>query len=450
MGSYSVDLEHLITLTILINLNHKRKGGTLMKKIMLLIIALVFGLMGCSSGGTNKSATASGEKVTLTVAQSSADQAFKNSLQDIINQFEKENPNIHIDLQSPGANYENILKMKMASNDLPDLFDTHGWAIKRYGNYLGDLRDEPWAKNLSDSIKPVITDKNGKVYVLPLNEAKEGVMYNIDVLNKYNIPIPKTFDEFMAASEKIVKDSNGEVLPLYVAALDPWTIGQYFDYFANPLLITPQDNQAKALSDNKFDWNNWTFLPEKYQEMYKKGIINKDLLTAKYADEAKLFAENKLAFAIHPAASITDVKKINPNVKMGVFPIPSIKPGDQPTFVGGERNTLGIWKDTKHMKEAKKFLEFMAKPENIKKLSDVTSSPAPLKGITAGGDFAKYYDTYKDTKVYPYFDRTYLPNGMWDVMCTLGQELITGSITPKDFSDKMKAEVQRLNSQQQK
>ncbi|MFC7442070.1 ABC transporter substrate-binding protein [Laceyella putida] len=419
-----------------------------MKKIAMLslIFLLCMGLIGCSIGGSSDST--SGGKVKLTVMSSTSDQGMKIVFQDVVNDFEKQHPNIDIDLQFPGSNYENILKMKMASNELPDLFDTHGWAIKRYGDFLADLRGEKWVANLSDSIKPVITDKEGKVYVMPLNEAKEGVLYNIEILEKYHIRIPKTYDQLMAAAEKIKTESKGEVTPFYFAALDSWTIGQYFDYFATPLLISPKENHADALLNNRFDWSNWTFLPNHFKNMYDKGFINKDMLTAKYADEARLFAENKLAFAFHAPASVADVKKINPHAKIGVFPIPSIKKGDEPTFVGGERNTLGIWKDTKHMKEAKQFLEFVSKEENIKKLSDSTLAPAPFKQVKAGGEFAEYYDQYQDTRVFPYFDRVYLPNGMWDVMCTLGQELIAGNITPDQFSAKMKEEVNRLTSQQ--
>ncbi|WP_311083355.1 extracellular solute-binding protein [Paenibacillus polymyxa] len=419
-----------------------------MKRLMmsLSIVLLVIGLAGCGGGGGN--ASEKDGKITLTVMQSNTGPAFKEVYQQIVKDFEKENPNIKINLQSPGQNYENILKMKMASNELPDLFDTHGWAIKRYGNYLADLSQEDWATDLTESIKSLITDDNGKLYVLPLNESKEGIFYNVDVLKKYNVEVPKTFDELIAASEKIKKESNGEVLPFYASALDAWTIGQYFDYFANPLLISPEHNHADALLKNEFDWSKWSFLPEKYKMMYDKGLLNEDMLTAKQVDENRLFAENKLAFAIHSAGTYSDIKKINPDVKMGVFPIPAIVEGDEPTFVGGEREALGIWKDTKHMDEAKKFLKFMAKKENIKQVSDITNSPAPFKSIQVGGDIADSYEQYKEVRVLPYFDRVYLPNGMWDVMCTLGQELIYGNITPDEFSKKMDEEVNRLISQQ--
>jgi len=419
-----------------------------MKKIGILLLTIFFmiSLFGCSSETTDE---ASGEEsVKLTVATTISDSSTKGAFLEIIEAFEKENPNIQVEVQFPGSNYENIMKMKMASNELPDLFDTHGWAIKRYGDYLADLSSEEWANNLSDSIKPVITDENGKVYAFPLNEAKEGVLYNIEVLEKYGIEPPNTFDELMAASEKIIKESNGEVLPFYFAGLDPWTIGQFFDYFATPLLISPEANYAKELLNNTFDWSKWTYLPEKFKEMYEKGYMNKDMLTAKYADEARLFAENKLAFALHGPASYADVKKINPDAKLGVFPIPAIHEGDEPTFVGGERYTLGLWKDSKHPEEGKKLLQFFAKEENVKKMADVTFSPAPFQNIEGGAEFSQYYEQYKDIRVFPYFDRVYLPNGMWDVMLTNGQELIAGSITPEQYSENMEKEVNRLRSQQ--
>ena len=144
------------------------------------------------------------------------------------------------------------------------------------------------------------------------------------------------------------------------------------------------------------------------------------------------------------------MKKINSNVKLGVFPIPAIHEGDKPTFAGGERYTLGLWKDSKHPKEAKKLLAFFSKEENVKKMADVTFSPAPFKNVEGGAELTTYYEKYKDTRVFPYFDRVYVPNGMWDVMLTNGQELISGNITPEQYSENMEKEVKRLNSQQKK
>jgi len=48
--------------------------------------------------------------------------------------------------------------------------------------------------------------------------------------------------------------------------------------------------------------------------------------------------------------------------------------------------------------------------------------------------------------VFPYFDRVYLPNGMWDVMCKTGTALLAEQVTPQQFSEKMKQEVERLSN----
>lgn len=168
----------------------------------------------------------------ITVDSSVNDPVVQRAYKDIVAAFEEENPDIEVDLQFPGSEHDNILKVKMAANEMPDIFDTHGWAQVRYGNYLADLRDEPWVPQLTDTIKDVVTDKDGKVYALVLSEAKDGFTYNADLLEQLNIPVPSTFDELMAAADKIVKETNGETVPFHFSGIDDWTIGQYFDLMA--------------------------------------------------------------------------------------------------------------------------------------------------------------------------------------------------------------------------
>lgn len=43
------------------------------------------------------------------------------------------------------------------------------------------------------------------------------------------------------------------------------------------------------------------------------------------------------------------------------------------------------------------------------------------------GSVAEDYATYADTAIYPFFDRVYLPNGMWSTMKTIGSALINFS-----------------------
>ena len=443
----------------------KRSGSFAI--VILLIMA--FALTACGSGNKNKesanspktaesqspspsdspsaskpeSQSPSAEEVKLTAYLNTADKPIQDIYKQIADAFMQENPNIKVDYQFPG-DYENVMKVKMAANDLPDIFDTHGWAIIRYGKYLADLRDEPWAGNMTDTIKNVVTDKEGKVYVLVTSEAKDGLTYNVDLLKQYGIEPPKTFDELMAAADKLKKDSGGKVTPFFFSGVDDWMIGQFFDYFATSLLISPQQNEGDNLLSGTFDWNKWTPLPEKFLDMFKKGYMNKDVLTAKYSDLPLQFAQGEVAFTLLGPSFADEVHKTNPNVKIGFMPVPSMVAGDEPNFSGGERNTMGVWKDSKHPEEAKKLIAFFAKPENMAKIANVTKLPAGLKGVDSQHDFSEYYEQYGSVRVFPYFDRVYLPNGMWDVMCKTGSAMLGGAVTPAQYSDKMKQEVARL------
>jgi raffinose/stachyose/melibiose transport system substrate-binding protein len=232
-----------------------------------------------------------------------------------------------------------------------------------------------------------------------------------------------------------------------MSGVDNWTIGGYLDQFATSLLISPAKNDAQSLLDGTFDWNKWTPLAQSLLDMSKKGYINKDALTAKQSDMPSLFAQGKVAFAMGGPSFADDAYKVNPNVKIGYMPVPSMVAGDQPNFSGGERYTMGAWKDGKHLAEAKKLIDFFAKPENMSKIANATKLPSGLKNIESKHEFTQYYEEYASVRVFPYFDRVYLPNGMWDVMCKTGTALIAGGVTPEQFSQKMKTEYERLRNQ---
>jgi raffinose/stachyose/melibiose transport system substrate-binding protein len=439
--------------------------------IMALVLIISITLVGCSSRSgdnstsdnatnTDKAATdtakdntepaktnTSGEKVNLTVYSTIGEPKNQEMMKSIGDAFTKENPDISVDFQFPGAEYENILKVKMAANDLPDVFDTHGWAIIRYGKYLADLKDEPWAANQTDTIKPVVTDKEGKVYALVMSEAKDGISYNAGVLEKYGITPPTTFEELMAAAEKIKTESKGEVTPFFMSGIDNGMIGGFLDLYSTSQFISPATNDAATLLDGSFDWKKWTALAQKLLDMQKKGYINKDVLTAKYTDMPQRFAQDKVAFVFGAPSFADDVYKVNKDTKIGIMPITSMVAGDTQTFSGGERYTMGAWKDGKHLEASKKLIAFFAKTENMTTIANATKLPAGLKDVPSEHEFSKFYDQFKDIRVFPYFERVYLPNGMWDVMCKTGTALIAGDVTPEQFADKMKQEYERLRNQ---
>ena len=420
----------------------------MLKKLLKTVVfaaALTTIVTGCSKASSGDESS-DGKKV-VTLYSTVTNEADKLTLQNVVKKFEKENPDIDIKENYPAGDYESMLRVKMAANDMPDLFDTHGWAILRYGEYVEDLKDMNWVNDLDPALDQILKDETGKVYAYPLNQAKDGITYNATLLEEYGITPPSTFDEFMTALETVGKKGKGEVTPLWFAGSDKSAFGQYFDQFSTPLLVTGEKNYKKELLDGTFDWSNYTFLADKLKEMQDKKLLNEDVLTAQNHQMVDLMAQNKIAFIIGGGMLGPSVEELNGDVKLGIIPMPVIEEGDDPSWIGGERHTLALWKDSKVKEEAKKFLEYISQPEIVKEIAEGTSLPAGLTNTESKNYYSDYYEKYKDILVEPYFDRVYLPSGMWDPMGATGQELLAGSMTPEEVSKKLSEEYKRLLEQ---
>ncbi|RBW71320.1 ABC transporter substrate-binding protein [Bacillus taeanensis] len=421
------------------------------KLISLLTLLLIISAFaaGCSRSKTSGDGAGNADgQVTLSLFSTMSNEGEKKAFESAIAKFEEENPDINIEANLPGGGYEDMLRVKMAANDMPDLFDTHGWSQLRYGEYTADLKDMDWVENLDPALDAILKDEQGKVYAYPLNQAKDGISYNANLLEEYGIEPPTTLDGLMTALETIKEKSNGDVVPLWIPGGDNWTIAQIFDEMATPLLITDKENShGEQLLDGSFDWSNYTLLAEKMKEMQEKRLLNEDVLTAKLSQAPELMAQNKIGFTFVGGSLGPDATELNPEVKVGTMPVPAVHEGDQPSWIGGERFTLAAWKDSEHLEEAKKFIEFLAQPEVAKEIAEGTSSPTGLKNAEADTYYSKYYENFEEVKVQPYFDRVYLPSGMWDVMATTGQELLADTLTPEQLSKKMEEEYKRLRSQ---
>ena len=386
------------------------------------------------------------EAVTITVMTNRVGTQAQ-VLQDIANQFTAANPDIKVDFSAPGADYEKLMKIKMAANDMPDVFSTHGWAKIRYGEFLLDLRDQPWASQIDSAIKPAVTDESGKVYVLPMDQEKTGPVFNADVLAQNGVVVPLTWKDFMAACETIKTKSNGTVDCVHMGGADSWPVGQYYDFFSTALAISPANNDAAALLDGTYDWTKYTVLSQNLLDLKTKGYLNVDALTAKYTDSAAALAQGKAAFGFYGPFICAEGMKTNPDFKCGLMPIPSLMDGDTPTFAGGELTTWGVWKDSPRKDAAIKFVNFFAQPENVKAVAESNQVPAGLTGVQAdAGDLTQYYTKYADLRTFTYFDRIYLPNGMWDVLCKNGQDVLAGGITPEQATQNISKEYDRLRA----
>ncbi|KHF41484.1 ABC transporter substrate-binding protein [Halalkalibacter okhensis] len=407
----------------------------------ILMGAMVLTACGGESTGSSISSNA------LSLYSGVSDDAEKEAIEEVALAFTEET-GISVDVNFPGTGYEDQLRVRMASNDLPDLFDTHGWAINRYGEYTADLSEMEWVEHFDEAMAPILRDEEGKVYAFPINQAKDGIMYNATLLNEYGIEPPTTFDEWSDAMEAVKEESNGEVTPLWIPGSNQYTIAQVLDQLSTPLLVTDENNNFEEdLLDGSFDWSNYTPLAEFLKGLQEQGLLNTDVLTASEAQRIELMAQNKIAFAFAGGAFGPAVTELNPEIQVGTIPVPAYWEGDDPSWIGGERNTFAVFKDSEKLDEAKQFIEFLAQPDNAKKLAEASSLPAGITNVETENYYTEFYDEWAHVQIQPYFDRVYLPSGMWDVYATTGQELLADTLTVEQVSAEMESEYLRLRNQ---
>lgn len=365
----------------------------------------------------------------------------------IIEGFQAENPGLKVENQVFTSDYEDLMKAKMAANDLPDVFMTHGWSIMRYKEYLLPLNDEPWAKDIVQGLNSSILDEDGKVYVLPNTIAWTGVLVQNELLNELGLEIPKTVEEFMHCCQ-VAKDAG--YVGVYMAGKDTRSPAYVLNLMAPSFLLNGADAAeiGASLQDGSFDWGKWATVNEFLMALKDNGYLNVDCATADTAFQSETLVAKESLFIFQRNSVLVEAWDIDPEADLGFIPLPAKDASEEAYLVGGESQAFGIWKDSKNIDAAKAFLAYMARPENIKLIAEVCGEAPGLEGVEVdSGNLTKWFEAWAATKTLPWFDRVYLPSGMWATMRDTGSALIGGESTIEKAGETMQASYEQLRSQ---
>ncbi|MDD9270519.1 ABC transporter substrate-binding protein [Paenibacillus sp. GCM10023248] len=354
-----------------------------MLAVSVITVALVGGCSSSSvpttgSSASTPAATGSAESskkdVTLTYIASQG--WIKDTEMQLAKKFESET-GIRIDYQIiPADQYFNVLKTKLNAKEGPDLFGGQSGKSEISLNYnveknAVDLSDQEWVKR-EDKLSLEQLSLNGKVYALTIWDTGNSfvVVYNKKIFEKLGLHIPKTYEEFKQASLKI---KQAGITPLYEPIADGW---HHVLWFAEP---GPRYDEVTPNLYNDLNANKKKFVDDptmkasltQLKEMYDLGFFGDNAFSDTGADTANKLASGKYAMALSTQSTPNDVAKVNPEWKaedFGFFPIPLadnqfyyINPGGPSKFV---------YSGSKHIEEAKQYLAFLAKPENLQYMVD--------------------------------------------------------------------------------
>lgn len=175
-------------------------------------------LAGCGS----KSADSTKSKTTtIRFTDFSASPDHVKDLKQMISGFEKENPNIKVDLQMLSYDdYFTKLQTQMAGGTAPDVFELN---YENFHNYakkgtLADLtsyvaKDKNFNKSDINKQAYKAFSYNGKQYGMVESFSNVVLFYNKDLFKKYGVETPKaswTWKDELAAAKKLTRKVDGK------------------------------------------------------------------------------------------------------------------------------------------------------------------------------------------------------------------------------------------------
>mgnify|MGYP000159198069 FL=1 len=311
--------------------------------------------------------------------------------------------------------FNNELNTRLLSGQGPDIIEVGGETrLLARTNHLLELTGEPFIqKYMETGLAPFSI--GDRVYAIPLQSWFEGMFYNKDIFAQFKLSPPRSFDGFI----QIHKD-------LQAAGVKPQTMGaQSWE----PLMkqsIGIVNNEFYADKDNagfdrEFDAGRarlaeeWLPAVTEWSRMIGEGCLTPDMLEYSYEQALDEFASGRAAMWQSGPWSLGAIRRINPDIDIGMFPIPGAEEG-LGWLVGGPGSALAINHDSENTEAALRVLEYTSTPEAQAALIADYTGKSFLLGVDVPLD-----PVYDDCMAAIEAEHVYAP---WTVAWTYGNPIV--------------------------
>ncbi len=287
---------------------------------------------------------------------------------------------------------------------------------------------------------------DGEVVALPAFADAMFLYYRKDLLDKYGIAPPKTWEELTAAAKKVAEGEGtaaadlqglsfqGKAIEGAVCTflLPYWSQGK--DLVANGKLTFDRDAAVRSLSL----WKGFV----------DDGVAKKNISEVATDDTRKEFQAGKVLFAVNWSYAWKHFQGPESAVsgKVGVARLPALGQGEQSSCLGGWE--FGVSAYSQHQEEAKKLAEFLS-GEKVSQYMAVNAALLP--------SYAKLYTDPQVVQSAPWFAdalpvvetaraRPVTPryNEVSEIIRTTVNSVLAGVKTPEEGAAEMEGRLRRV------
>lgn len=357
-------------------------------KSLLLIGLILVVLVGCSSNnkagtpGTNndQSAGNSQDSQNKTVVNYWywLDDATNDTIEQLIQQFNSENPDIEVvGRLIPFNDFQLTLINSVATGDAPDASKFKDWWTGQFAerNLLAPLDEyiKQWehASDIDDIYYDMgrTASPSSPVYMMPHQFITFYMYYRADLFEEANLTPPKTLDEFLDAAKKLTDPSKQKYGFAYRGGgggQDQW----YAFMVAAGARMVDENGNIIINNEAGVQANQW------YADLHAlHKVTPPSSVSDSYAQLMAGFQAGTTAMLAHHVGSYENLSEVLGD-KLGVIPMPQADP-DNPATMGSM--TGNIMFETSKSKEATwKFLSWLSSAEATDVLSQSTNGQLPV------------------------------------------------------------------------
>lgn len=338
-----------------------------MKKITLAVLAMVLCLSLCIPAMAE----------VTTIRFYGSDSAYN---QNIVAGFEAENPDVKVEIVPVDfSNAEQVIKTGIASGDPVDVSFFWGTQINAFteSGMAYDLTDAlmendgEWYKTF---VKAYIDGGmvDGRYYAVSYQPVIETIFYNADLFKQYNIEVPTTWDEFLAACE--VFKQNG------IYGVGNWN-GQNHQLLQFAYQYMANDGTLEDAVNGRLDFTTCEGLAkclEGWKTVYDNGYWypGEGALTSTQDQTQAAWYQGKIA-TLYDAGSNAGLYETECSFEVGILPFPYVQEGGK-YAVNVVTNALFIPANAKHPEEAIRFMKYYTSDAGIQEIINSGRNPATL------------------------------------------------------------------------
>ena len=365
----------------------------------------------------------------------------EQTMKPFIDEFEKENPDITVDLgyAPPPTEYLSTLQTRLVGNQAPDVFiiTSENKADLIKNGYAMDLTGKDYTSKLSEANKEFLT-KDGKLYGQSISSWAAGVAYNKDLLKQVGYDeVPGTWDEFLTLCKKLKAAGISPYIEPLAEGND-----RIPDSFMGAILAK-KGIDVTTLADTNTPGTNELDAVKAWMRIYDEGYADRNAVGVSGDDAKTQFANGQVAMFVTGAWDFPTFEQAG--FDWGFARIPALDKDHEQYAQGSPSPGLAIYSKLSgdKLKAAEKFLTFMVSDWALKQRSKNGD------GITVEGFSSNVAEQYKDI-----YDNIVQPGKYFlisnfynkpDVLSATKvsevQQLVQGAITPEQYAKNLDAKM---------